>query len=45
MDLISIGDVTEDVFVKVDKAASVHQTSDHKFHLDFKFGTKLNILK
>ena len=43
MDLISIGDVTEDVFVKVDKAASVHQTSDHKFHLDFKFGTKLAI--
>ncbi len=42
-DLISIGDVTEDVFVRVDEAASVHKTADHKYHLDFKFGTKLAI--
>ena len=42
-DIISIGDVTEDVFVRVDEAASIHKTPDHKYHLDFKFGTKLAI--
>tara|TARA_Y100000310_G_C20650832_1_gene799321 strand:+ start:1106 stop:2128 length:1023 start_codon:yes stop_codon:yes gene_type:complete len=43
-DLISIGDVTEDVFVEVDKVASVHCHGE-TCHLDFKFGTKLGINK
>tara|TARA_Y100000310_G_scaffold342845_1_gene447846 strand:+ start:1572 stop:2594 length:1023 start_codon:yes stop_codon:yes gene_type:complete len=41
-DVISIGDVTEDVFVGVDKVASVH-CHGRSCHLDFKFGTKLAI--
>ncbi len=45
LDLISIGDVTEDVFVEVTKAASLHCTTNDVCKLDFKFGTKLAIEK
>ena len=45
LDVISIGDVTEDVFVAVDRAASVHFNSKNVCSLDFAFGTKLGINK
>ncbi len=40
LDIISIGDVTEDVFIQVSDVASTH-----KGHLDFVFPTKLTIDK
>ena len=43
MDVISIGDVTEDVFVEVTPVASVHCRSKGECYLDLKFGTKLAI--
>ena len=43
-DLISIGDVTEDVFVEVDDAAKLKCNShSHRCFLEFPFGTKLGI--
>jgi sugar/nucleoside kinase (ribokinase family) len=42
LNLISIGDVTEDVFVEVDDAASLH-CEHHRCFLDFPFGAKLGI--
>ncbi len=44
IDIIAIGDVTEDVFVQVGKISKVHKKGRNQ-HLDFKFGTKLGIDK
>ncbi|MEK6901204.1 MAG: carbohydrate kinase family protein, partial [Nanoarchaeota archaeon] len=44
-DLISIGDVTEDVFIQVDHAATLSCDARHNrvCHLEFPFGTKVGI--
>ncbi len=44
-DLISIGDVTEDVFIQVDHAATLSCGDHHNrvCHLEFPFGTKVGI--
>ncbi len=43
IDVLAIGDVTEDVFIEVSNAASLHCDSLHHCHLDFDFGTKIAI--
>jgi sugar/nucleoside kinase (ribokinase family) len=45
LDLISIGDVTEDVFVQVDDSAMVKCDAHHACTISFPFGTKLGIKK